>query len=61
MRARLRRSARRDAERARLHDFNNLLSELVFATQLEDKNLIQGYCEELRALYRSAADGKLTP
>jgi hypothetical protein len=55
-RARLR-HAPLDGRDRKLHDFRQKLTELAFATQLEDRKLMQFLSDELVRTYSEALDG----
>jgi hypothetical protein len=45
-----------DPKRALLHDFNNLLTELLFAVEAIDSKLVGHYSDELKAMFRLAVE-----
>jgi len=58
LRARLRPSVARSPAEAAVHKFGNLLTEYSLATQLEEAQMMEFYCLELRQMYIDALLGK---
>lgn len=51
-------STRHDIERAKIHDFRNLLAELIFAMELNEDRMVRTYTDDLQRMYREAVYGR---